>query len=72
MSESWIDEAFAQVDQLTPATGFNVVAVDSMELPGEGLYLVSHHATQEEAEAARAAHQAASGDKTYVYAARDA
>ena len=37
--------------KLIPTTGFNVVAVDDFELPGEELYLVGHYATRKEAEA---------------------
>jgi len=69
---SWIDAAFAQIKALTPERGFNVVAVDRQEPPGEGLYLVSHWDNADDAERARRDHCAETGDPAYVYAAPDA
>lgn len=37
--------------RVTPKAGFNVVGVDDFEMPGEQLYIVSHHDTRPEAEA---------------------
>ena len=65
--KNWVEKATAQIAEMTPRTGFNVVAVDRMERPGEALYLVNHFTDEGKAEAARAAHEAKSGDKSYVY-----
>jgi hypothetical protein len=67
MTKSWIDAATAQVKELTPKTGFNVVAVDASEKPGDALYLVGHFDDAAAAEKARAAHQAKSKNIAYVY-----
>lgn len=69
-SKNWIEKASAQIAEMTPKTGFNVVAVDRMERPGEALYLIDHFTDEGKAEAARAAHEAKSGDKTYVYSSK--
>jgi hypothetical protein len=54
--------------KLTPATGFNVVAVDSYERdPDCELVLVAHFETREEADAKCAA-VVADGGTAYVYA----
>jgi hypothetical protein len=66
---NWLEKALDAKEKMTPDTGFNVVAVDRMERPGEALYLVSHHSDAAAAEKARAAHEKTSGNKTYVYAA---
>jgi hypothetical protein len=70
MSNTWIDLAAAQIKKLTPKTGFNVVAVDSYENPGEALYFVDHFDNAEEAEKARATYQKKHKDVAYVYPAR--
>ncbi len=70
MSKSWITDATNQVRALTPTTGFNVVAVDSHEKPGQALYLVGHFTTKEEAEEARVKHEKSSRNISYIYAAR--
>jgi hypothetical protein len=67
--DSWIVKAGEQIKKFTPKSGFNVVAVDDQELPGEALYLVAHYDDQKEAAQAARAYQAKSGDKTYVYPA---
>ena len=64
---TWVAKAIDEVDEFTPATGYNVVGVDTFELPGEGLYLVGHYKTQKGAERARAAHERESGNPTHVY-----
>lgn len=51
-----------------PETGFNVVGVDTFEIPGEQLYLIGHYSTQAKAEAALVAFQKRSkGDSAYIY-----
>ena len=66
---NWLENARTSIARFTPneGEGYNVVAVDGFELPGEGLYLVGTYATRAEAEVAAAAHHANSGDKAYVY-----
>ena len=66
---TWMDAAADQMKQFTPKSGFNVVAVDQMALPGEALYLVDHFDSKDDAEEAAVAYQKKSGDKTYVYGA---
>jgi predicted RNA-binding protein YlxR (DUF448 family) len=65
--KSWLELAQQEIKRLTPARGFNVVAVDAYEMPGEGLYLVKHCETEEEAKKVAVAHEKKSKDKTYVY-----
>lgn len=69
-TKSWIQQAQEQIEKLTPKKGFNVVAVDSHESPGEALYLVDHCNDAKKAEKLRTAHEKKSGNKTYVYPAR--
>ena len=66
----WLTAAAEQIKKFTPKSGFNVVAVDRLEVPGEALYLVAHCDEPEEAEQKRSAHQKKSGDPTYVYPAK--
>lgn len=73
MSEkSWVEKGLAQVAEFTPKAGFNVVAVDNYDAPGEAMYLVSHHTDKADAEKARAAHEKKSKDKSFVYPAKGA
>jgi hypothetical protein len=67
--KTWLDKAADQIAQFTPKTGYNVVAVDRMEKPGEALYLVEHYDDAVAAEKARAAHEKKSGNPSYVYGA---
>jgi hypothetical protein len=64
----WFEDAQAEILRFTPKEGFNVVGVDSFEMPGEALYLVGHYATRKEALAAARAHEASSCDRAHVYA----
>jgi hypothetical protein len=61
--------------QLTPASGFNLVGCDTFSVPGEALFLVSHHTTELEANEARDASIVAAGADSmvryFVYAARE-
>jgi hypothetical protein len=57
----------ADMDRHTPETGFNVVGIDDHEVPGEQLYLISHHETLEEAERAATKARRGHGDAVYVY-----
>jgi hypothetical protein len=66
----WFEDAQAEILRFTPQEGFNVVGVDSFEMPGEALYLVGHYGTRKEAAAAARAHEASSGDRAHVYAPR--
>lgn len=70
--KNWIQKAADQVAEFTPKEGYNVVAVDTMERPGEGLYLVDHANDPAAAERIRAAHERKSGNKSYVYPAKNA
>lgn len=65
----WMDKALAQVAELTPEIGYNVVAVDAFAFAGDddALYLVGHYRDEDDAYKARAEHEAETGDKTYVY-----
>lgn len=67
--KTWIDKASDQIAKFTPKSGYNVVAVDQSERPGEALYLVGHEEDKAAAERLRAAHQKKSGNTTYVYVA---
>jgi hypothetical protein len=68
---SWVKMAAEQIEKFTPKPGggFNVVAVDAYEMPGEALYLVGNYKTEEEANKMARDHARKSGDKAYVYAA---
>ena len=71
-STAWIDQAISEVDEHTPATGHNVVAVDSYAHGDDPrLYLVAHSDDLVRAKAMAAAHEASSGDTTHVYSARE-
>ena len=65
----WLESARTSIVRFMPRAGegFNVVAVDSFELPGEGLYLVGDSPSRAEATAAARAHEASSGDRAHVY-----
>lgn len=65
----WLENARTSIARYMPneGDGYNVVAVDGFEMPGEGLYLVGTYATREEAQVAAEAHHAKCGDKAYVY-----
>lgn len=69
MAEHWMDRAQRQVDDMTPETGFNVVAVDDYKMAGDedALYMVGHYPDKAEAEKVAAEHEKETGDKTYVY-----
>jgi hypothetical protein len=66
---SWIDRAQAQVAELTPEVGFNVVAVDDYKMAGDedALYLVGHYTDEAEAKKVAAEHEKETGDTTHVY-----
>ena len=52
-----------------PGEGYNVVGVDTFEDPGDELFLISNHATREEAETAAAAYRKKpDAERVYVYA----
>ncbi len=65
----WMDRAMAQVAELTPEVGYNVVAIDDFKYAGDddALYLVGHYTDEAEAKKAAAEHAAESGDTTHVY-----
>ena len=44
-----LDAIFREMDEKTPATGFNVVCIDDFEPPGSRLTVCSHVKTVEEA-----------------------
>lgn len=67
--QNWLEAALAQVEQFTPAVGFNVVGVDAFEKPGQALYFVAHTEDAAEAEKLALEHTKKSGNKTHVYAA---
>lgn len=71
-ADTWVDKAKKQISELTPKAGFNVVAVDGYEKPGEALYLVGHFTDRSAAEKARAAHEKKTKDLTYVYGPKGA
>lgn len=51
-----------------PGEGFNVVGIDTHELPGEQIYLIANHAEEAAAEAALAQFKANNpGETAYVY-----
>ena len=56
--------------RFTPKTGWNLVGVDTFAIPGEQLYLISHHGKRAEAEAAKKARP--SSEKTSVLGKADA
>lgn len=64
----WLESARTSIVRFMAreGEGFNVVAVDSFELPGEGLYLVGNYPSRAEATAAARAYEA-SGDRAHVY-----
>lgn len=68
--KSWVEKSSEAIERLMPKTGegFNVVAVDAYEEPGDELYLVGNFETEAEAKEAAEAHTKRSGDKAYVYA----
>ncbi len=73
MSEkTWIEKGLEQIAEFTPKTGFNVVAIDHYEAPGDAMYLVSHHKDKGEADKARAAHEKKTKDRSFVYGAKAA
>lgn len=54
--------------EMTPKKGFNCVGVDKFEVPGEALYLVSHHGSRAEAlSAAKKMKRENPADDFYVY-----
>ncbi len=60
----------ADRSRFTPATGWNLVGIDTFEIPGEQLYLISHHGKKSEAMAAAGARP--SSEKTTVLGKADA
>lgn len=70
-NKSWVKTAQEQRKKFTPKKGFNVVAVDDYEMPGEGLYLVAHFDTREEAEKAAKEHTKKRGETAFVYGPED-
>ena len=49
-----LTKSIEAIKRNTPKTGFNLVGVDTYEMPGEELYFISHHKTEAEANAAKA------------------
>jgi hypothetical protein len=49
-----MERVFDEMERCTPATGYNLVGVDRFEMPGECAYVIGHHTTIEEAQAALA------------------
>ena len=66
---SRIEEALKQVAEMTPDEGFNLCGLDDYGSPDEqGLYLIDHFDTQEEAEAAKEERTAEDPDlRFFVY-----
>lgn len=63
-----LDKMKAEKKRWIPKTGYNVVGVDDFELPGEKLYLISHHGTEAEANRALAVFQKQNPEEAaYVY-----
>lgn len=48
--KTWLENALAEIEDLTPKTGYNVVGVDRMGKPGEALYFVAHYENKAQAE----------------------
>jgi len=66
------DSMLANKKAALPTTGFNLVGCDDFELPGEQLYVISNHATREEAEHAQSEYKTQHPDETtYVYSPED-
>jgi len=53
-----------EMNEFTPETGFNLVGIDSYEMPGEKLYLIAHFDTLKEAEKAQTKYDKS---KTMIY-----
>lgn len=60
-----MDKMRADRDRHTPVSGFNLVGLEVVELPGEQLYLIGNFPTMEDALNAQAAWS--HSDKTYIY-----
>jgi hypothetical protein len=60
------EKAQALKRSLIPKTGFNVVGIDSFELPDEALYFIAHVETRKEAEEI-AALKKAKGIHVFIY-----
>ena len=66
--ESMMGKMLAAKQRFIPKRGFNVVGVDTFEMPGEELYLIAHYDSEEEANASQQAYQQAHPDvPVYVY-----
>lgn len=63
-----LKQALAEKQKMIPATGYNVVGVDTHEMPGSKLYLIGHYTTPDEAEKAKARYEAENpGVLVHVY-----
>lgn len=67
-----LKQMFEDMAAHVPESGYNVVAVDDYEVPGEQLFLVSHHEVKAEAEEAAKRFGRQSGLDTYVYGPAEA
>lgn len=57
-----------QKRKLTPTVGFNLVGLDDFELPGEQLFLISHHTTEPQAKQAQKTYAKHNKDtQTFIY-----
>ena len=50
MKKNFINSMLKDRAEHTPKKGFNVIGIDTFELPGEQLYLVKHFNTLKEAQ----------------------
>lgn len=63
-----IQAMLAQKRKLTPKVGFNLVGLDDFELPGDQLFLISHHTTEADAKKAQKVYaKTNAGIKTFIY-----
>lgn len=65
-----MDGALADRERFTPKTGWNLVGIDTVAVPGEQLYLISHHGKKAAATAAAAGRP--SSEKTTILGKADA
>ena len=64
-----MERVFDEMERCTPATGYNLVGVDRFEMPGECAYVIGHHTTIEEAQAALAHRRGQDPDEDlHIYA----
>ena len=63
-----LQKQMAAKRRMIPKSGYNVVGVDTYELPGEELYIISEHTTEAEAqEALKVFQRNHPGEQAYVY-----